>query len=469
MQAHPARGPDGQHGEPTGRRHRLVGLGLILGLVAMLHLGVLSEVRDSLADFSRADRPPARIHVNFVRELAPTRPPVAVVAARAAPPPAAEAPQRVAAAEQPASAPRPDTAADKASRAASEAAAAAATGAASAPLAAASGAEMQRAQRMRQALADAAAARAAASQAAPTATSTAADSDAVLATVTALVNGPGAGASAIPAASAPGPSVGVPGALPRPGSAATPASGSSPADTFEWPPSTQLSYALTGRFRGPLYGSAQVQWLRDGTRYQVIMDVDVDPGLHRRSASEGTLGPDGLTPYRYDDETRIPLRDPRRSTVYFQGGVIKLANGELHERWPGTQDQASQFVQLAWLFAAHPDLLQVGRTIELPLALPRRVGRWVYDITEEVPVRLPFGEVPAFHLKPRAENRKPNEVAVDMWIAPSLQYLPIKLELRLDAETYLELVLKSKPLQADDGIAPGTPLPPPGVPVNPRF
>ena len=50
---------------------------------------------------------------------------------------------------------------------------------------------------------------------------------------------------------------------------------------------------------------------------------------------------------------------------------------------PGLQDAASQFVQLTYLFSTRPELLRVGGSVELPLALPRSVDRWIYDVVEE--------------------------------------------------------------------------------------
>ena len=52
-------------------------------------------------------------------------------------------------------------------------------------------------------------------------------------------------------------------------------------------------------------------------------------------------------------------------------------------RAAGMQDAASQFVQLTWLFTTQPQRLQVGKSVEMPLALPRRADRWIYDVRAE--------------------------------------------------------------------------------------
>jgi hypothetical protein len=192
-------------------------------------------------------------------------------------------------------------------------------------------------------------------------------------------------AAAEPVASAPAVTVAAP-------ASATAASAAAPvAAPFEWPPSTRLSYRLTGNYRGPVEGSAQVEWLRSGSRYQVHLEVSIGPLLSRRMSSEGTLVDTGLSPERYEEVTQTLLRETRRQTVRFEPEQIVLAQGQSVPRPPDVQDTASQFVQLTWLFTTRPDLLVAGHVVEVPLALPRRVDRWVYDIQAQETLETPAG------------------------------------------------------------------------------
>ena len=84
------------------------------------------------------------------------------------------------------------------------------------------------------------------------------------------------------------------------------------------------------------------------------------------------------------------------------------------------QDTASQFVQLIWLFTTQPERLRPGNTIDVPLALPRSVDRWVYDVLEEETLYAPFGAVQAVHLKPRRVSRPGGDLTVETWFAPKL-------------------------------------------------
>jgi hypothetical protein len=221
---------------------------------------------------------------------------------------------------------------------------------------------------------------------------------------------------------------------------------------FEWPPSTRLSYVLTGHVRGPVHGQAQVEWVRIGMRYQVHLDVSVGPSfaplMSRRITSDGELGDDGLQPRRYDEETKIALRDPRRLTIFLDEDTVRLPGGKELPRPPGVQDAASQFVQLTWLFTTKPELLERGRIIELPLALPRYIDQWTYEVLDRELLYTAAGAIETVQVKPRRAPRRSNELSVEMWIAPSLQYLPVRIVIRMDAETYLDLVVKRLPQQA---------------------
>ena len=235
-------------------------------------------------------------------------------------------------------------------------------------------------------------------------------------------------------------------------SAAPPDPAASAPVPFEWPPSTRLSYRLHGNYRGEVVGGAQVEWVRDGSRYQVHLDVWVGaqaaPLVGRRMSSDGELGPDGLTPRRYDEETRALFRELRRRSIVFEGDRVRLSNGKQAERPAGMQDAASQFVQLTWLFTTQPQLLKVGQRIEFPLALPTNVDRWSYEVVEEVPLATPFGLVPTFHLRPRRELRPNRDLVADAWFAPTLQYLPVRLLIRQDEATYIDMMIDRLPMQA---------------------
>ena len=370
---------------PVAGRRRIAGRVALVAAVLAMHACVMRSINDSVIDFDQGQKP-ARIELVTVQDMAFSTPPVLA----AAPPPPPVAP------------PRPPRQAKPAAAAAS----------------------------------------------APAVAASAPDPEPVVAAAAAEVPA----SAPEPAASAPlvvAPVASLAASLPVVAAAVPASAPASAADTFGWPPSTRISYELTGNFRGEVYGSAQVDWVHVGERYQVHLDVVVGasfaPLYSRRMSSDGRLTDAGLVPERYDEESKAAFRDRKRASVTLEPDAVVLNNGQRVERVPGVQDTASQFVQLTYLFTRHPELLKPGGTIELPLALPRRMSPWTYDIRESEPVYTSFGAIDAIPLQPRRESRKGDELSATVWFAPSLKYLPVRIRIQQDAETYIDLMIKRRP------------------------
>ena len=272
-----------------------------------------------------------------------------------------------------------------------------------------------------------------------------------------VVNDPSSEPAAVDVAAAPASAASAPEAAASAPTAVAAAAASAPASAasaaaFEWPPSTRLSYRLHGNYRGEVVGAAQVEWVRQGSHYQVHLDVWIGaqaaPLVGRRMTSDGELGDAGLVPRRYDEETRALFRDLRRRTIVFDGDRVLLPNGKQLPRIAGLQDAASQFVQMTWMFTTQPQLLQVGNRIEVPLALPGNVDMWAYDVIEKVSLPTPFGPIETYHMRPKRERPLNRELVADVWFAPTLQYLPIRLLIRQDESTYVDMMIERLPEQA---------------------
>ena len=230
--------------------------------------------------------------------------------------------------------------------------------------------------------------------------------------------------------------------------AANPAISPEAAAAFEWPPSTRLSYNLTGHYRGPVQGSATVEWVKVGGRYQVHLEVSAGGLFSRRMSSEGDTTAQGLRPRRFEQVTKMIFGTARVLAVAFDEQRVRLANGTEVPLPAGVQDTASQFVQMTWMFTLKPELLQVGRTVDIPLALPNRVETWTYEVLAREDLHTPAGVVPTLHVKPRRDARAGGDLTAETWVAPSLQYLPVRIVIRQDAETFVDLLLKQLPQQA---------------------
>ena len=358
---------------------------LIAPFVLLGHLWLAEMLLPAQFGFGAADAPPVKIEVAFVRELQPAAPP-------AAPPRPTPRPRRVVPAVAPAaSAPVAVEAAASAPTETTETARTAEARAAAEPMPTAEAA------------------------AAPASTASGADAAPALAAV-----------PAEPAASA--------------------------AAAFEWPPSTRLSYQLTGQFRGPVEGRARVEWLAKDGRYQVHLEVAIGPPFapiaSRRLSSDGEISDAGLHPRRYDEVTQTLMREPRQVTVLLDEQEVRLANGRTLARPPGVQDSASQFVQMTWLFTMRPELLRAGSSVDVPLALPRRLDTLTYEVLGPEVLETPLGRFDAVHVRPRITVRRGPDLVVEFWVAPTLQNLPIRMVIRQDEANYVDLLLERLPQQS---------------------
>lgn len=217
--------------------------------------------------------------------------------------------------------------------------------------------------------------------------------------------------------------------------AQTSASSAAPADL--WPADTRLSYRLTGYYRGDLYGDARVQWQRVGDGYQVRVEVDVGPLTLLTMTSQGKVTPQGLQPAAYEEI----LRNRRRS-VALEATEVVLEQARRVARPAGVQDTASQFVELAHLFASGRVPLVPGQSVQFPMARPSALDVWTYDMVAETTLRTPqLGEVRAIHLRPRPIANPRGNIRAEMWFAPSLQYLPVRIRILVGEDAHVDLLV----------------------------
>ena len=407
------------------RRRRTAWFALIAGVLvahAVFGLRVLSSV---IGWNSAAE--PRRIEITFARQLAPTAPPAPIAAPAPAPPPA----------------PAPMARSSRAVRSASSAPVPA-----SAPETSENTAlSDSHAALLRQALALAAAA--APSQ--PAASASAPDAAASAASDVAGIEPPPAVANA-----------GSISVISGSGSVSAPVTRPS-RPSFEWPPSTRLTYTLTGLYRnGPLYGKASVEWRRSGLHYQVQFDIHVSPFFDQHMFSDGQITDQGLSPRHYDESFEVPLMAPRVRRIDFSEDEVTLANGNRVVKLPQTQDGASQFVQFVWMFAQRPELLRPGNIVDIPLALNNNLRRWHYQVAGVEAQSFNFGQIDAVHLRPVLDGpRRPNEYPFEIWTAPTLQYLPVRILVPIDDKNYADLSLDALPMQAaaePEDVAPSQPM-----------
>ena len=211
-----------------------------------------------------------------------------------------------------------------------------------------------------------------------------------------------------------------------------------PAHTDRWPTDTRLTYDLKGYFRGKFYGNAKVQWQRQDDHYQVEVDIRLPLFIQLTLTSQGKVGVDMLEPQLYHE-----VRPGRIDQLSVAGNEVRLNSGQITTKPQGMQDTASQFVALSQRFATQPDLLQVGGEVSLWLGRPNGVDLWTYDIVAEDTLQTSnLGPVQAFHLKPRPLAKPRGPIMAELWFAPSLQYLPVRILITQGDNTFVDLIVE---------------------------
>ena len=208
---------------------------------------------------------------------------------------------------------------------------------------------------------------------------------------------------------------------PKPAAAANaPAATAPPSDP---PPATELNYDVFGQAKGFDYrATGSLSWRRQGANYEARMELAMPLLGKRVQTSEGSVGPDGLRPVRFADK-----RSSERAAHFEREAKrIRFSNNAPEAEWlPGAQDRLSLFMQLAGLMRAQPR--QTGDVLSFQVAGVGDAEVWQFEVGALETLRLPAGNIEARLLK-RAP-RKPHDSTVEVWLAPSLGHLPVRLRI----------------------------------------
>ena len=189
------------------------------------------------------------------------------------------------------------------------------------------------------------------------------------------------------------------------------------------PASTRLDYAVTGNIKGIAYNAeGKLDWTHADGRYSARMEMKVFLLGSRVQTSTGRVGPAGLSPERFADKSRSEKAahfDTELQRIRFSNNAPEAA------LLPGAQDRLSLFLQIAGLLQARPQAYASGQTIEMQVVGTGDADIWRFEVGDEVTLALPAGEMRARLLK--RMPRKEFDSTVEMWLAPGLQHLPVRL------------------------------------------
>jgi hypothetical protein len=191
------------------------------------------------------------------------------------------------------------------------------------------------------------------------------------------------------------------------------------------PVPARLRYEVTAEMKGvSIQGQASIDWRHDGRDYEAHWELS-NPFLPRRILrSVGRITEDGLAPSRFSDKSRSEQAthfDRDKGTVTFSNNRPAAALAA------GMQDQLSVMLQLSVLVAGEPARFTPGTKLAIPTATAREADTWIFSVEGEEDLQLPGGAMRA--LKLVRAPRKEFDQKVELWLAPRLDYAPVRLRL----------------------------------------
>lgn len=226
--------------------------------------------------------------------------------------------------------------------------------------------------------------------------------------------------------------------------AAASAAGDHPAvkRAFNLPPSADLSYSIKARQRGlTLGGDSSTVWRAGDGKYSVASETrSALFGKILDYKSEGALDDYGLAPTQfYEKRFR---KDPSITTFKRDSKTIVFAESD--ESYPlkgGEQDRNSVPWQLVAVARGAPDKFTPGSEWTFFVAGRRDAEPWTFRVVNQETVHTGQGDVSAVHLlkapPPDAQGQQ-----VDIWLAPSLEWYPVRLRFADNDGDYFEQTLE---------------------------
>jgi hypothetical protein len=209
------------------------------------------------------------------------------------------------------------------------------------------------------------------------------------------------------------------------------------------PPSADLAYTIKARQGGlTISGNALVQWTTGPGKYSVVTETRAMlVGKILDEKSEGAIDQYGLAPVTFT-EKRFRKE---ATTASFDRPAKKISFTDSTNTYPikgGEQDRASAVWQLISVARGTPARFKTGSSWTFFVAGQQDAEPWTFKVGKREKIRTPLGEMNALHVvKAPPPNTKGQQV--DIWLAPSLEWYPVRLRIADDKGEYIEQTLET--------------------------
>jgi len=211
---------------------------------------------------------------------------------------------------------------------------------------------------------------------------------------------------------------------------------------FSLPPNAELSYAIKAVQSGmTLAGTALVTWQAADKKYTLTSETRAALfGKILESKSEGRIDEFGLAPLQLTEKR---IRKPA-STTQFKRDSKTIGFSESEASYPllgGEQDRSSVQWQLVALARATPEKFVAGSEWRFFVAGRRDAEPWTFKVIQHETIHTPLGDLKALHLS-KAPPPDSKDQQVDLWLAPTLEWYPVRLRVADSEDEYIEQTLE---------------------------
>ncbi|SAK39125.1 hypothetical protein AWB80_00028 [Caballeronia pedi] len=244
-----------------------------------------------------------------------------------------------------------------------------------------------------------------------------------------------------------------PAAAPAPASQAAVASG----DKFSVPPTGELRYDTL--VNGMMNQTGTIHWINDGQRYEMVVSIPipfVGPFVY---SSKGHIDGFGIAPEQYSEQRGRRAAD----VAVFNRDTKQIVYTKTPQSQPladGAQDRFSVVMQLASLVRGAPDKYKPGVTRQFSVADNDSNEIWPIETVGDETVQARGGFTSARHFT-RLPRKEGDRRRLDIWLAPSIGWLPVRILQTEPNGMQVELLWAGKlttapPPSATQDVTPGT-------------
>jgi hypothetical protein len=205
--------------------------------------------------------------------------------------------------------------------------------------------------------------------------------------------------------------------------AASQAAAAATGDKFSVPPSGELRYDT--RINGVMNQIGNIHWLNDGQHYEMVVSIPlpfVGPYVY---SSKGHIDSFGIAPEQYSEQRGRRAAD----VTVFDRTTKQLVYTRTPNNQPladGAQDRFSVVMQLSTLVRGSPDTYKPGVVRQFSVADNDSNEIWPIETVGDENVQTADGNIQARHFT-RLPRREGDRRRLDIWLAPALGWLPVRI------------------------------------------